>query len=262
MTQRLQQPETQELDVGQQSQSQRYRPMGQQYQQGTRQPQTEQSERQPSRQPMQQQHRQPMQQQPMQQQPTRQQPMQQQPMQQQHRQASQLGQQIRQRYEESVPSEVRIAVDDLEKVSTTAEWAKVKAVQRGLPRVANVCDDIQELAELQKKLIIRQSPVSHTIGQCSVQAIQEGLQELQQHIDEPEVQATIENAKQSLGTIEKGLSALQTTGTQQSGQHGQQVGGEQFGQQTGQRFGQQYGTQETGQGIGSQSMEHLPSQPY
>ncbi|WP_254662895.1 hypothetical protein [Haladaptatus sp. W1] len=249
MTQRLQQPETQELDIGQQSQSQRYQPMGQQYQQETRQPQTQQFERQPSRQPMQQQ--------PMQQQ--HRQATQQQPMQQQHRQTEQFGQQIRQRYEESVPSEVRLAVDDLEKVSTTAEWAKVKAVQRGLPRVANVCDDIQELAELQKKLIIRQSPVSHTIGQCSVQAIQEGLQELQQHTGEPEVQATIENAKQSLGTIEKGLSALQTTGTHQSGQ---QVGGQQSGQQTGgRRFGQQYGTQETGQGIGTQSMD-LPSQSY
>lgn len=256
MTQRLQQPElhqqseTRELDVGQQSQSQRYRPMGQQYQQGTRQPQTQQSERQPDQQPMQQQHRQ----------ATQQQPMQQQPMQQQHRQAEQFGQQIRQRYEESVPSEVRLAVDDLEKVSTTAEWAKVKAVQRGLPRVATACDDIQELAELQKKLIIRQSPVSHTIGQCSVQAIQESLQELQQHIGEPEVQATIENAKQSLGTIEKGLSALQTTGTHQ---FGQQVGGQQSGQQTGgRRFGQQYGTQGTSQGIGTQSMEHHPSQSY
>ncbi|EFW92741.1 hypothetical protein ZOD2009_07724 [Haladaptatus paucihalophilus DX253] len=225
-------------------------PMQQQHRQATQQ------------QPMQQQHRQATQQQPMQQQhrqATQQQPMQQQPMQQ-HRQAEQFGQQIRQRYEESVPSEVRLAVDDLEKVSTTAEWAKVKAVQRGLPRVANVCDDIQELAELQKKLIIRQSPVSHTIGQCSVQAIQEGLQELQQHTGEPEVQATIENAKQSLGTIEKGLSALQTTGTHQSGQ---QVGGQQSGQQTGgRRFGQQYGTQGTSQGIGTQSMEHHPSQPY
>jgi hypothetical protein len=225
--QQQQQPETKGFEGGQQSQPQRYRPTGQQYQQGAQQPQTRGTQRPPSQQ---------FQQQPMQQ------PQQQGGQFGQQQQGGQFGQQIRQRYEESVPSEVRLAVDDLEKVSTTAEWAKTKATERGLARVATVCDDIQDLAELQKKLIIRQSPVSHTIGQCSVQAIQEGLQELQQHMSEPEVQATIENAKQSLGTIQKGLSALQTLGTQQ--------------------YGQQAGGQGMTQGVGMQSMGQSPSQSY
>ncbi|WP_458189943.1 hypothetical protein [Haladaptatus sp. NG-WS-4] len=231
MAQQYQQQPEPQRGIGQQSESQRYRPMGQQGQQPTQQSQ----------------------------QPTQQY---QQPGQQSQQQPGQVGQQIRERYEESVPSEVRLAVDDLEKVATTAEWAKMKAVHRGLPRVANVCDDIEELAEFQKKLIIRQSPFSQTVGQCTTQAIQQGLQELQQHADEPAVQDTIEHARQSLDTIHKGLSRLQTQGMQQSGQQmGQQVGGQQMGQQGGrqQTGGQQFGGQQVG---GQQSGGQFQSQRY
>ncbi|WP_266076433.1 hypothetical protein [Haladaptatus caseinilyticus] len=185
-----------------------------------------------------------------------------------------IGQQVRQRYEESVPSEVRLAVDDLEKVSTTAEWAKVKATQRGLPHVASVCDDIQEISELQKKLIIRQSPFSQAIGQCSLQVMQDGLQQLQQHVDKPEVQDTIEHTRQSLDSIGKGIGALQSLQEQQTGgqigqgseQMGRQFGG--MGQQTGGQMGQQgsgmgqQGGKQMGYQGGMQQSEQFPGQQY
>ncbi|WP_435153183.1 hypothetical protein [Haladaptatus sp. DFWS20] len=244
MAQQLQQrPEQYGTSQQSQSQPQRYRPSGQETQQQMPQPQGGQQFQQPQGQQTQQPQTQQFQQQP-----------------------GQIGQQIRNRYQESVPSEVRLAVEDLEKVSTTAEWAKMKATQRGLPRVATICDDIQEISELQKKLIIRQSPLSHVVGQCSQQVIQEGLQQLQQHMNEPEVKDTIEKVQQSLDSINKGLTALQSVGDQQTGEqmgHGSgQMGqrseglmGQQSGRQMGSQvggMGQQFGTQQSGQFPGQQ----------
>ena len=159
-----------------------------------------------------------------------------------------LGQQAQQRpfaraiggrFDESVPSEVRHAVEDLDRVGTVAEWAKGRASERGMPRVVRVCDDLEDIAHLQKKLIIRQSPFAPAIGQASMGVIQQGLQELQQHLSEPEVQETLQEAQQSLDSISKGISALQGYGQQQVGQ--QQTGQQQTGQQ---QVGQSLPTQQ------------------
>jgi hypothetical protein len=158
--------------------------------------------------------------------------------------AAAAGQRLGQRFDQSVPAEVQTAIQHLDRVASVAEWTKTKASQRGMPRVVRVCDDIEDIAHLEKKLLIRQSPFAQPIGQASAQVIQQGLQELQQHVQEPEVQETIENVQQSLNSINQGLSRLQQVGQQGvGGQFGQQP---QFGQQ---QIGQQpqYGHQQTGQ---------------
>ncbi|ODR83392.1 hypothetical protein BG842_09750 [Haladaptatus sp. W1] len=205
-------------------------------------------------QPPQQQRYQPQQQQPPQQQ--RYQPQQQQPQQQyQPQQQGQfgqpwqaLGEQMEQRFDESFSSEVRTTIHDLDKTASVAEWVKMKAAQRGMPTVVRVADDIEDIAHLEKKLIIRESPFAHPIGQTSKQVLQQGLQELQQHISEPEVQDAVEKTRRSLESIDKGLMSLQTMDGQQ------QQGGQQFGQRGGQQSQpQQQSTQQFGQRYQSQT---------
>ena len=191
-----------------------------------------------------QQPQQPQKQQPQQQQQRyqqRYQPQQQQPQQQgQFGQPWQaLGEQMEQRFDESFSSEVRTTIRDLDKTASVAEWVKMKAAERGRPTVVRVADDIEDIALLEKKLIIRESPFAHPIGQTSKQVLQQGLQELQQHINEPEVQDAVEQTRRSLESIDKGLMSLQTTNGQQQGRHQQQ-----FGQQGGQHLSQQYQPQQ------------------
>ena len=169
-----------------------------------------------------------------------------------------MGEQMEQRFDETYPTEVRATLRDLDKTASVAEWVKMKAAQRGRPTVVRVADDIEDIALLEKKLIIRQSPFAQPVGQTSKQVLQQGLQELQQHISEPEVQEAVEKTRRSLESIDKGLMSLQTTGGQQQGrqqfgqQGGQQFGGQQFGHRGGQQSGQLY--QQSGQ-------QYQPQQP-
>jgi len=154
----------------------------------------------------------------------------------------QMGQRMGQRFDDSLPSEVRTTIHDLDRVASVAEWTKTRACQRGMANVVRACDDIQDIAHLQKKLILRESPFAEPIGQAAKQTLQQSLQQLQQHVDEPEVQDTVEKARRSVESIDKGLMSLQQMG-------GQQQGGQQFGQQGGQQLG---GRQMGGQQIGGQ----------
>lgn len=137
-----------------------------------------------------------------------------------------IGQQGGQRFEQSVPSEIRMTVERLEKVSTVAEWAKTQATQRGLHEVARASDDIIDLAEVQKKLVLRQSPIAASIGQCVVQGFQQHFQELQQYVQDPTVQAELQEAQQTVQTLQGSLQQLQQIGqqSQQGGMQGQQGG--------------------------------------
>ncbi len=208
---------------------------------------------------MAQQHHQPQQQQPQQQQPQQQQPQQQQPQQQQPQQQGQfgqpwqaLGEQMEQRFDESFSSEIRTTIRDLDKTASVAEWVKMRAAQRGLPTVVRVADDIEDIALLEKKLIIRESPFAQPIGQTSKQVLQQGLQELQQHINEPEVQDAVEKTRRSLESIDRGLTSLQTMG-------GQQQGGQQFGRRGGQQHQPQ---QQSAQRYGRQPSQQYQSPQY
>ena len=179
-------------------------------------------------------------------------------------QGSQVGQAIGQRFNESVPQEVQQAVMDLDRFETVVEWAKSKAVERGRPRIAQRCDDLAEIAHLEKQLVLRQSPFAQPIGQATKQTIQQGVQELQAHASQPEVQEALSQGQQTASSIENALSRLQTWG-QQSGQQQSSMGqGQQYGQQqSGQQQpsmgqGQQYGQQQSGQQQPSTSQGQQP----
>lgn len=126
----------------------------------------------------------------------------------------QVGQRMSQRFGETLPPEAVRAVENLERVETLSEFAKTQAIQKGLPRVALACDDIHDLAHMEKKLIVRQSPAAETMGQCIQQSVQERLQNLQQWASEPEVQEALAEAQQSLTTVSNAVSRLQAFGQQ------------------------------------------------
>ena len=127
-------------------------------------------------------------------------------------QASPFGQAIGQRFDESVPQEVQRAVMDLDRLETVVEWAKSRAVEGGTPRVAQRCDDLAEIAHLEKHLLLRGSPFAQPIGQATMQTIQQGVQELQAHASQPEVREAVSQAQQSAGSIESALGRLPTGG--------------------------------------------------
>ncbi|MFB6130932.1 MAG: hypothetical protein ABEJ28_08940 [Salinigranum sp.] len=126
----------------------------------------------------------------------------------------QLGQRIGQRLVDTLQPEAVQAVQQLERVETLSEFAKAQAIQKGMPRVARACDDIQDIAHVEKKLILRQSPAAQTLGQCVQQAVQERVQNLQQRAGEPEVQEALQEAQQSISHIGNAISRLQTFGQQ------------------------------------------------
>ena len=150
-------------------------------------------------------------------------------------QGSQIGQSIGRRFEESVPQEVQQAVMDLDRFETVVEWAKSRAVEQGLPRVAQRCDDLAGIAHVEKQLILRGSPFARPIGQATKQTIQQGVQELQAHASQPEVQEALSQAQQSASSIDNALSRMQTFGQQYGGAQGEQQPGQQLQQQPGQQ---------------------------
>jgi hypothetical protein len=131
-------------------------------------------------------------------------------------QQTQFGGTVGQQFQQSVPAEVQQTVNDLEKFETVAEWAKSRAVERGSTQVAQRCDDLAQIAHLEKGLLIRQSPLAQPVGQATKQTIQQSIQELQHRTGDPEVQEALSHGQQVLGRIDQALQRIQTPGQFQS----------------------------------------------
>ncbi|WP_049920282.1 hypothetical protein [Halobiforma nitratireducens] len=95
--------------------------------------------------------------------------------------------------------------------------------------VARICADLAIVADLEKKLLLRQSPFAKSMGQAVQESVQQGIQQLQQQgTDIPEVQRAISEAQLAIEEI--GSEISQRTGQfeqqgnwqfQQRGQQGQ-----------------------------------------
>lgn len=125
-----------------------------------------------------------------------------------------MAQAIGQRFNESVPQEVQAAVSDLDRLETVCEWLKDRATEKGRPRLAQRADDISHIAQLEKQLLLRNSPFAQPIGQAVQQTIQQGVQEFQARASEPEVQDAIAQAQQTINNISQALSRVQQMGQQ------------------------------------------------
>lgn len=67
--------------------------------------------------------------------------------------------------------------------------------------------DLVELLGLHKRLLVRQSWHAPTVGRCVQEAIQHGIQALQQS-PVPEVQRVVQQAQQLAGTIQQASSQV------------------------------------------------------
>lgn len=133
-------------------------------------------------------------------------------------QASPFGQAVGQRFQDSVSQDVIRVVSDLDRLETVSEWAKGQATQRGMHRLARACDDLQDIAHLEKKLVIRQSPFAQPIGEATRKVIQDAISELQQYANQPEVQEALSQAQKVNNDIQTVVSRLQTFGQGATGQ--------------------------------------------
>jgi hypothetical protein len=100
-------------------------------------------------------------------------------------------------------------VGSLHRFETALEIARVRAIESGRPRIARVAGDLIEITEAEKKLVIRQSSFAAPIGEAVKQTIQQGVQQLQQAAEIPEVQEALSEAQQSVTAIDRARSLVQ-----------------------------------------------------
>jgi len=146
---------------------------------------------------------------------------QQQPTQQQTAQPQQMGQQGQQTYDQFLPQQVSQAIYQLEQIESDAEWAHGQAMQAGDSVTAKKLADVSQIVHLQKTLLLRESDLAQTVGQCTQQALQQCTQQLQQS-QVPGVEQVVQQVQQLAQTIE-----------QASAQVGQMGQSQQFGAQPG-----------------------------
>lgn len=140
-----------------------------------------------------------------------------------------------QSFQQSAPPEIQEAVTTLDHFETVSEWAKTKALQRGIPQVAQKLDDLTEIANLQKKLFLRQSPYAEAVSQATTRSIQQSVQDLQTYASEVGVQDVITEAQYLTDTI--GQASVQAQQWSQQGMVGGASGQQAFGGVTGQQGG-------------------------
>lgn len=136
-----------------------------------------------------------------------------------HQQMGQQGQ----FFSQALPPQAIQAVTGLERIETIGEFVKARAVQQGMPHVPRVADDLKNIAEVQKDLIVRQSEHAQTLGQCTQQVFQQSLQQLQQYQQQlPEIQELVMEVQQSQQVVQQAVQQLPTSTRGGSGQQGYQ----------------------------------------
>lgn len=133
----------------------------------------------------------------------------------QHGRGTQKGQS--QQFSEVAPFEIQQAVRDLAELETIAEWAHTKSMERGDPHVGTITDHLADIAHLERELVLGQSPFAQTFAQCTEQSIRQGIQELQQHQQDPSVQDVVEFGGYAAQTLEESQQHLQHWSQNQPG---------------------------------------------
>ena len=125
--------------------------------------------------------------------------------------------------DQAVPQQVSQAIHQLEELESDAEWAHGQAMKAGDRFTSGMLADLTQIIHLQKTLLLRESDLAQTFGQCTQQALQQSTQELQQS-QAPGVQQVIQQAQQITQTIQQ--ASQQVTQQGQSQQMGRQMGGQ------------------------------------
>ncbi|WP_435154956.1 hypothetical protein [Haladaptatus sp. DFWS20] len=165
-------------------------------------------------------------------------------------QGQQIGQQSGQQqvyaYDEMLPNDMRTALHDFSHLKKSCEWAaeQVHGQMPGETEIPRTLEDLAEIAELNEKLIVRDSRHGPEVAQTFLTVAQDDLQQLQQVAQQQPILTTV------VSDLQRAINST----TQLLGSIGQQVGGQQsIGQQSG---GQQSGGQQMGgqRSVGQQSI--------
>ncbi|WP_192498437.1 hypothetical protein [Halorussus halophilus] len=146
---------------------------------------------------------------------------------------SSMGQRKRigQQFESELSNELRESLALFDEVSDVAEWCADKCIEHGpqMAECARLCEDVADIAELNKKMIARDSVNGPELADAFLRVAQQGRQTLQQHQQQPHVQETLQVLDQTVDATNKLLSSI---GQQSVGQQGTQWQGQsqQFGQ--------------------------------
>lgn len=178
----------------------------------------------------------------------------------------QMGEQFGGGFHATLPGEFRTALEDFAKVTQIAEWCADLCIEHGpqMAECARACEDLADLADLNEKLIARDSVFGPQVAEAYLQVVQQAIPILQQFQQMDHVSETLSAVTRSQESIERlfgaiGYQSQSTMGgqTQQMGQSAGQMGGptsqqytqgptqQGIGQQgTSQPMGQQFGTQQ------------------
>ncbi|MFC7068558.1 hypothetical protein [Halobaculum lipolyticum] len=114
--------------------------------------------------------------------------------------------------------QVATALQELER---TLDQANVYALENGRPLVARIAEDLSELTETERKLILRQSPFAESFRQSVSTSLQQAVQQLQQQPDDPAFQEVVGKIQQAIVALEQ-VSMQQPASTGQMSQASQQ----------------------------------------
>lgn len=151
-------------------------------------------------------------------------------------------QQVGTQFESELTPELNKALEAFDRVVEIASWCADKCIEMGpeMAECARLCEDLSELAELNEKLIARDSINGPEIAEAYLRVAQQGIPILQQFQQSPHVQETLQAVDQSINSTNKLLTSIggqrqqgfQEMAQQSQGQMTQQPQG-----QTGQQFG-------------------------
>uniref|UniRef100_A0A7D5KMZ9 Uncharacterized protein n=2 Tax=Natrinema halophilum TaxID=1699371 RepID=A0A7D5KMZ9_9EURY len=155
-----------------------------------------------------------------------------------------------QSFEDHLTNELRIALEDFTELTNIADWCAKECALEGpqLATSAQICHDISELAELNKKLIARDSMFGPEVADTFIRVATESLPELQQYQQHPHISETISAIDRTIDSCSTVLEMV--GGGQQMGGQQPMAGGQQMGGQQPMAGGQQLPTHETGQSRG------------
>lgn len=185
-------------------------------------------------------------------------------------------QQVGQQFESELTPELNEALEAFDRVVEVASWCADKCIESGpqMAKCARLCLDLAEIAELNEKLIARDSINGPEVAETFLRIAHQGIPILQQQ-QMPHVQETLQTVSYAIDTTERLLNSIsgQPMGTQQgfqemtqqpqgSQQFQQPQGSQQFQQQPQGQMSQQYqpqgGSQQPQQPQGQQFQSQQP----
>ncbi|WP_134670548.1 hypothetical protein [Halorussus marinus] len=119
-------------------------------------------------------------------------------------------QQVGQQFEAEITPELNEALESFDRVVEIASWCADKCIESGpqMAECARLCDDLSELAELNEKLIARDSINGPEVAETFLRIARQGMPILQQHQQSPHVQETFQAVNFAIDSTEKLLKSI------------------------------------------------------